>query len=408
MFRHIFLLTTIVQVYELYIFFRTFFQESRLGHLPEMVSYIMMYALQTIPYLWLGIPIVTMLCSFMSVMITAMIYKSGRKKKLLVGVLAFVLMLMSEFLVGTIFGYVDMELFSKEEYYSIFGTVCLPLVQYIIVLVVKNCRHIREGEKISKLYWLVSISLPLFTVYIFFVLYRQPMLSNGELALVTAILFLMNIGIVYLFDHQMEKQMLVIRAEYQEKQLAIMDKTVEQVRKYKHDFEKHISMLTVFLDEGKSHEAMMYLSSMRENIEKSQKYAESANTNLDSILNYKLQEAYMADIQVELITKVPKMLQFSVYDLNRVLSNLLDNSIEACKNLDVDRRIIQVEIVYDVTYLYISISNPYDPNVKQEKENPDEHGYGIQIVKDIVNKYDGTYDTYAGETNYEVEVTLFL
>lgn len=408
MFLCVFMLVSMFQVYEFYLLFHSFFTACRCRRVLEVFMYILMYMMQTIPYLCVGIPAVTMMCSFLSIVMVAFIYKASYKKNFLVALFIFVLMLMAEFLTGTFFGYVNMELFLKEEYYSIFATVFLPVVQYVIVMIVKNCRFIQDGEKVSVSYWLVSVLLPIFTVYVFFAIYRQPALSETELVMSTAALLLLNVGIVYLFDRQMEKQRLEMETKYQKNQLAIMDETVKQVRKYKHDLQKHISMLAVFVEEEKKAEALEYLFEMESDITQGQKYAESGNIDLDSILNYKLQEAYVEKILVDLKVNVPKEMRFSVYDMNRLLSNLLDNSIEACKNLEVEKRKIDLEIIYDSCFLMIHIVNHHNPGVKIEKENPEGHGYGTRIVHDIVEKYQGTYDIVSKDGIYDVEVVLFM
>lgn len=408
MFFLIFISVSAFQVYEFYMLFHTIFARCRMKKSYEILVYIIMYLMQTLPYVLFGIPAVTMTCSLMSVMLVSMIYEADWKKNLFMGLLAFVLMLMGEFIVGNAFGYIRMSLFSREEYYSIFGTVCLPVVQYLIVLIFRNRRYIRYGAKLLVSYWIVSLILPVFTVYLFFVIYRQPVLSHIELVISTIVLFLLNIGIVYLFDYQVERQLLEMRTEYQERQLAIMDKSVERVRKYKHDLEKHISMISVFVQDGRAEDAMAYLTDIQKNMIEGERFVESENTNLDSVLNYKLQEAYMSGIQVEVETKVPKTLDVSVYDLNRLISNLLDNSIEACQQLDSMERKIQIEISYNLSFLYIHVSNSYDPNTRLEKNNPEEHGYGTRIVKDIVSKYKGTYEVDTEKGIYDVKLSLFL
>ena len=80
-----------------------------------------------------------------------------------------------------------------------------------------------------------------------------------------------------------------------------------------------------------------------------------------------------------------------------IISNLLNNAIEACEKIQEDKRIIEFEIVGYNSQIFISVCNSYDMesiiNQKQKfittKEDKLNHGIVLENVRRTVKKYDG-------------------
>ena len=78
-----------------------------------------------------------------------------------------------------------------------------------------------------------------------------------------------------------------------------------------------------------------------------------------------------------------------------LLSNLLDNAIEACQKLEDDKEIVCSILKED--NMYISIRNTSAPvtilhgEIPTTKQNGAEHGYGLQAVKYILNQFEAEY-----------------
>lgn len=80
-----------------------------------------------------------------------------------------------------------------------------------------------------------------------------------------------------------------------------------------------------------------------------------------------------------------------------IISNLLNNAIEACEKIQEDKRIIEFEIAGYNSQIFISVCNSYDMesiiNQKQKfittKEDKLNHGIVLENVRMTVKKYDG-------------------
>jgi sensor histidine kinase regulating citrate/malate metabolism len=116
---------------------------------------------------------------------------------------------------------------------------------------------------------------------------------------------------------------------------------------------------------------------------------------IDAVLNQKYQQAQEHDIDVQM--QVNDLSSVSIYTDHLVvlLSNLLDNAIEACLRL-ADCRAIQCTIILSDS-LYLSVRNtslPVEINGKYiptSKEPKEDHGYGLPHIDFILNQLHAEY-----------------
>ena len=82
-------------------------------------------------------------------------------------------------------------------------------------------------------------------------------------------------------------------------------------------------------------------------------------------------------------------------DLNIVLSNLLDNAIEACEKESCEKKEIYLSLHKRAGYLVIIVENTFYGSVKYLQQSytsiayKNNHGYGLVSVKDILEKNNG-------------------
>ena len=111
--------------------------------------------------------------------------------------------------------------------------------------------------------------------------------------------------------------------------------------------------------------------------------------------------------------KAPERLSVEDVDLCVILGNLLDNALEACAQVEKEKRFLRLYLTVNKSQLYFSVQNA-------AKEEPDfeasryisrkrgNHGLGMKRVKAAVDKYDG-YLNLANEPGiFAAEVTMPL
>ena len=123
---------------------------------------------------------------------------------------------------------------------------------------------------------------------------------------------------------------------------------------------------------------------------------DTGNHIVNSVLNQKVRYAKSKDISLIPIFNNLGQLKLEKDDIVVILSNLLDNAIEACDKLMKSKKEIKINIEDDGKYTMITIKNPVeeklnhkDGRLRTSKADKLSHGIGLSNVENIVKKYNG-------------------
>ena len=99
------------------------------------------------------------------------------------------------------------------------------------------------------------------------------------------------------------------------------------------------------------------------------------------------------NIDFETHIEIPQNMDISLTDLCSIFSNLIDNAFKAAGKSENKKVILNAW--HDIGYLFVKTKNhaenTEDSAFKKKHSIMDEHGYGIEIMKDISEKYDGEF-----------------
>lgn len=175
----------------------------------------------------------------------------------------------------------------------------------------------------------------------------------------------------------------------------------EQVRRLKHDMKNHMLVLASYLNESEYENAKMYTSEILDKLNAIHSYIETDNSLLNHILNQKLEFARQNKISIKAEIENLGFSKMESMDFTALLSNMLDNAIEACMKEEV--REMHVTIALRRGYEAIIVKNRIgrsvlntNPNLMTDKE-ADSHGMGIGQIRALVEKNGGICDFYEEE-----------
>ena len=184
-----------------------------------------------------------------------------------------------------------------------------------------------------------------------------------------------------------------------------------EIKKTEHDLKHHLFSVLGMLQTGAEAEAENYLQNLLKEYQTNIfKYVFIENSALSSILNMKISRCHMShiDIKVEVESEFN---DFKDIDLCVLMSNLLDNAIEA--SYAVTEPKITVLIRNDRNYLNICIRNRIDQSVLQNnkdlrtsKYDKEKHGYGMYSIQQIVEKYEGMNCFYEEKGYFVADIWL--
>lgn len=182
-----------------------------------------------------------------------------------------------------------------------------------------------------------------------------------------------------------------------------------------HDMRNHFAMLQGYLADGKAAQAQAYLEVINGWIDAYPKERWTGIGALDHILNQKKEAAARQGTGMAIHAEYPADCRIDPVDLCAILTNLLDNAMEACaRQPEGESREITVTIRRIHLFLIIRIANSSAtaPVMKDgipvtSKRDGRLHGWGLRSVRAAVEKYQGTMEVTYRDLVYTVDVMLF-
>lgn len=195
-------------------------------------------------------------------------------------------------------------------------------------------------------------------------------------------------------------------------QLKEMERSEEEKAKLLHDHKHDFLLLKQLACDGQYNELVEALNQRLLSIGQTKKKYYTGNASVDFVLGMKEARAVCEniDFQVECTTlrEVP-----ASYDLCILLSNLLDNALEACKKMGEKRSYIKVKLGSQGQMIWVHIFNSCNkmPVVKggkfiTSKTDKSIHGYGLMSVRQIVERYHGSIDFDYDTTYFNVKILM--
>ena len=174
----------------------------------------------------------------------------------------------------------------------------------------------------------------------------------------------------------------------------------DETKSFRHDIRNHIAVVKNLLQSGKLAEAISYMEDMAE------KMSFPCSTNnpvVDILVGNKLGIAKSMGIDADCSLLLPYPCDIKDIDTCIVLSNALDNAIQAVKSLDAGiEKYIRVSGRIQGDFLMIEVENSFHGKDTFKK------GTGLSNVKKVAEKYGGAMSIETQENKFVLHVLLIL
>lgn len=176
---------------------------------------------------------------------------------------------------------------------------------------------------------------------------------------------------------------------------ALMESYTAQ-RRLTHEFTNHTDALALLLQQGEYEEAKAYLATLTQTIAANTTIMNTHNPLLDALLSKKYEEASRKGVMLYFDLPDLRDIPLEKTDLVLVVSNLLNNAIDAAAEADPPEVYIRMRMTE--TELLLSVRNRVARNLdlaegqlpRSTKKEPG-HGIGLRNVADVLRKYQGEY-----------------
>lgn len=200
------------------------------------------------------------------------------------------------------------------------------------------------------------------------------------------------------------------KEQYLFKYLENVEENQNQIREIKHNLRNQVIALKSIISDKNFEEADRFIGNMISGTENLSLITYTDNIVVNSIINYKMNEAKKFNIKWNVEIQLSKNVSIKSEDLGTILGNLLDNAIEACYLVKYGERKIDLNIYNRNNSIIISIINTkiYGINLEKTwKADKSNHGIGLRSVRKLVAKYNGAMSNeYRGEL-YEINIILW-
>ncbi|MBE6879422.1 MAG: GHKL domain-containing protein [Ruminococcaceae bacterium] len=228
---------------------------------------------------------------------------------------------------------------------------------------------------------------------------------NSFLFFVLSLSFLaMSILVVNFFaeicsSYKKENNMRALYSDFYavKEQLAIQFQASNKMKKIRHDIKNHLYSVSSLLEKGEYEKAKEMLSEISISADKLQPslHQTTGNGLVDAMISYKAAVCEGNNIFFEYSLETLPEMAIPSSAISSVLSNLLDNAIEA--SLSSDNPEVRIKVFMYKDYFTVIVKNTFsrvkrkDGALMTDKENKEFHGLGMEIVKEVCKENGGFY-----------------
>lgn len=281
---------------------------------------------------------------------------------------------------------------------------------YFSVLIIKKKFGEKSTEMLADSEWLKFLFFPIFTIAIIVAMFS----GFGYTETTEQIYFLfiiafgmagMNILEFYLINDIIEREIKLheneifqIQVKNQTEMYRSISENFDGQKRKTHEYKNQIVCIESLLGNRKYQELEKYVKEIYGHLDKELDAINTNNVIVNAILNTKYQEADAKGIVFVFRVNDLSQIRIKDEDVVTILSNLLNNAIEACEKCD-DKKVIKLKFVNEDEMIIIAVKNTFNHpicyengEIKSSKiSRAEEHGIGIKNIIKTIEKYNGSY-----------------
>lgn len=206
-------------------------------------------------------------------------------------------------------------------------------------------------------------------------------------------------------EAEQSSRMVKMKWEQSAKEIEAIRRSELAVSILRHDMRHFLANISTFIANGETKEAQSYISELIDNTNKAAMHKYCKNEIVNMILSSYERQIRKFEIDFQYLVRIPEKLQFSDIDITAILSNGLENAIQAVLPLEVHERYIKFDLHMNDNKLLLSIKNTFAEkpvfrdSMPQSKENG--HGFGTQSIRYAAEKL-------KGNCHFSVDGNLFV
>ena len=209
------------------------------------------------------------------------------------------------------------------------------------------------------------------------------------------------VAVMILYQKLKEKQEEAFVKDSVDKQIGDMSGHVEHIeeiyermRGIRHDLGNHLTIIERLAEDGRTEELADYIKELGENFERLQPRVKTGNAVTDVVLSEIADRCEKEGIAFESTFAYPEDLEINPFDMSVVLTNALQNAVEASSsvsNPEICIKSVQREKVFIINVRNIVSGKVLitEEGLPETSKRESGHGYGLKNIRSIAVKYKG-------------------
>jgi len=280
----------------------------------------------------------------------------------------------------------------------------------ILLLILNRCyKPVEDGLTPKESTYLSILSLTLFLVLASVLSFIDYDGIYNSLSLFLFFALLVTVFVIYIIFFKMlylAHRELTVQQKYDEaqRQLVLQQEqyhriidSMEIARRMRHDLRHHLVTMQGFLKSDQTEQAKQYLSQILKITPEHEIPKLCGNAVVNLVVSHYRALAEEQGIQFSVRIAIPDDLPILDADLSVMIGNLLENAIDAVKQVDHTAGtmpFIRLNMICSGKMLAVTVDNSFDGIVEMDGEQylstkPNHGGYGLQSVEAIAAKYAG-------------------
>ena len=288
------------------------------------------------------------------------------------------------------------------------------LILFAILIVISRISSKKRNNvtaDMSNKEWIQFLIFPIFTICAVMLMVNSVMKSyHSDIVPVYYIiaigLIVLNLVVFHLISEILEhsrkmKEAQILRQQSigQVELYNSMRENYNIQRQRTHEYKNQIVCMDMLMKKKDYSKLENYIGNISDGLDAQLDMVDTNNDVVNAILNAKYYEAIKNDVLFVLKINDLSDIKVSDEDIVTILSNLLDNAIEAAKQCDVGKRTVKIKLLSEDDVLSIAVTNAYktepmlteDGYIRTTKNNKEEHGWGIRNIVATLEKYNAEY-----------------
>lgn len=359
-------------------------------------------------------------------LMSCIILEGKTEQKMLVIIACNVFMILVSMLRGRITFFLsgksinEISIQGSESLARVLGIVLTNTLYLVTAYILTRFFH--DKIKLKKEEYIIIIIF--YIIFLIVVLLSIAMSRNVDFSLIwqktflilDMLMFIANIIVLKMIFHinqqnhyEMENALLYMQITQQEKRIREEEKNYREVQLLRHDLKRYLVTYRQLLQEGKYEVIEADIDKILGKRLNTNHCVYTENTILNAVICEKMEQCSIKNIKIEVQVNADKDMDSIEYGV--VLSNLLDNAIEAEEQEKEENRYICLNIGVEQNMIHLVVGNYISESVLQNnalletsKKNKQLHGIGLRGVKEFVKNKKGEIEIFEENHMFVVHI----